>query len=204
MSGSIALASDLPGPPGAPGDTGASGAGATGLWQPSDNGLVAANFDPALCNTNFVPTAGLLHLVRVRLAVDSTISSIKLLTRSPAASGLANAYLGLYSTAGALLASTADVSAGITATGPTSHALSSPLTDQVAGTNYYVGLVIGSGTTMPTIQGPTGGNVSAFLTAATLRAGHIGTGQSALPASFTPANVITTTTASAWFAGLGA
>jgi len=203
MSGRITLASDQPGPAGAPGQVGGAGVGAFGIWTPSENGFVGGNLDPALCATNLLLTAGVMFLTRVRLSVDSTIGSLKVLTRSPAGAGMSNAYLGLYSTAGTLLAQTADVSATLAATAPTSHALTAPLTGQTAGTSYYVGILVGAGTTMPTLLAPVGGFGSALLTAANSRAGQIGTGQTALPASFTPSSINTSVSSLTWCAGLG-
>lgn len=166
------------------GPQGASGTGAQGLWQPSDNLVVGANLDPSACGTNFNVAAGTRYFQRVRLSTDSTISSIKLLSRTPQGAGLANTFVGLYDTAGNLLAQTADVSTALQAGSALSVNLASPLSTQAAGTVFYVGLVVGSGTTMPILQGPQGTNANYGLSGTTLRgAVSVATGHTTLPST---------------------
>lgn len=201
MSGRISLASDRQGAPGNTGSTGPTGSGAAGLFRPSKAGLVAANFDPALCATNATLVGGVLFLQRVELAVDTTISSIKLLTRTPAAAGVTNAFVGLYSITGTLLAQSADVSTAMQSGSPATHALTVPLTGQTAGTEYYVAILIGSATTYPTMQGSAGSFLNSFLSGgANFRSGTLSSGLTALPSTITPSSI---SSGVGIFAGLG-
>jgi hypothetical protein len=105
---------------------------------------------------------------------------------SPAGTGLAGAYFGIYDAAGNLLGSTADQSAAMAAAGVYSAALLAPVT-LAPGTLYRVGLLIGAATTFPGFTGfPT---QSAAFSNAGAAAGKYpsslaaGTGYTALPAS---------------------
>lgn len=190
MSGSQVSLGAARGNTGATGPAGAAGPGADGVWQPAENGLVAAPTDPLFASTQFVAGAGILYLVRVKVAVDSVITNAHALPRTPAGAGLANTYLGVYAVGAStatLLGQTADCSGAVQTGGEVKVALTAPTASQAAGTTLLLGFLCGSGTTMPTIRSVTQGVPNAnFLTGTSpYRTATFGTGQTALPSSIT-------------------
>jgi hypothetical protein len=175
-------------PKGAKGDAGGSGAtgsGAQGLWTPPDNGLVAMNSDPANLTQNLVVSAGIVYLMKVKTHVEAAIASVALAPRSPSGAGLANTFVGVYSVSGStatLIAQSADVSTQMQTTSEQKVVLSAPTAVQPAGTELWVAVLVGSGTTLPTLLGISG-RANMFRTGAGRRILTSGTGQTALPST---------------------
>lgn len=187
MTGSISLASKTPGPPGAKGSTGSTGAGADGLWVPADNGLLAWTMDPVVATSNVTTSAGILYLMRVKMATEAAVSRVGLNLRTTAAAGLANTYVGVYSISGStatLIGGSADISSGVNGvTAPTLYSLAAPTASQAAGTSLFVAFLAGSGTTLPTMIGTTGRSNAFIVAKASYRSLAFGAGLAALPAS---------------------
>lgn len=175
-------------PKGAKGDSGgagATGSGAQGLWTPPDNGLVAMNSDPANLTQNLVVSAGIVYLMKVKMHVESAVASVALAPRSPAGAGLSNTFVGIYSVSGStatLIAQSADVSSQMQTASEQKVPLSSPTPTQAAGTELWVAVLVGAGSTLPTLLG-VAGRANMFRTGAGRRILTSGTGQTALPST---------------------
>lgn len=164
------------------------------IWQPSDSGLLAAPFDPASCSANgSQPASGRLYLIAIPVRSSITISKVTVVI-GVAGSGLTSGqcFLGLYSSTGTLLASTADQSTAFTSTGNISATLTTPYA-AAAGT-YYIGLLV-NGTTSPYFACGTtfGANFTpgnANRTPTTARFGRGPSSQTSLPASVTMSSVV--------------
>lgn len=159
--------------------------------HPSDQNLVAWSFDPAAASSSTViSSAGALHLVKVNLRYSSTITNV-LYEVNTAGATLSSAFVGVYSSAGSLLATSASQTANFTATGFYTAAMTVPITNAAAGT-YWVAFVC-TGTTGPGLARSNnlvsaGAMLNAGLTAANYRFAVNGTGNATLPASITPAS----------------
>lgn len=189
---SLALSAVNKGLKGDTGPVGATGAGAAGIWLPSDNGVAAAPFDPFNATSNTTTSAGILYFSKVKVAQDGVITNVHILPRSPAAAGVANAFLGIYTVSGGtatLLAQTNDISTPMQSASGVKAALSAVTSSITAGTTLLIAVLVGSATTVPTLQtgGPGGGNHN-LTSASPYRFGTFGTGLTALPATFSLAS----------------
>jgi hypothetical protein len=134
-------------------------------WAPGDHGLVTWNGDPVYAAANSVlPTAGQVHHVRVHCPTVFTATNLIIYVVTAGVTLTSGqCFAGLYSSAGALIASTADLSSGATsfATGGsyTFPLASGPFTNQAAG-DYTIAMFF-NGTTGPSIA--RFGNVAANL-----------------------------------------
>jgi hypothetical protein len=91
-------------------------------WIPSDNGYLAAPYDPAIAQTSTVLVAGTLYLVKVAVRYSFTWTNVRFNINTLGAGTSAGSYFGLYSPSGTLLTGSAD--AGSVFTGSTgSHGL---------------------------------------------------------------------------------
>lgn len=125
---------------------------------PSSAGLLAWNFPYAFGNSgsgstgNAAVTGGTLYIAKIPLAAGTVVTNMWFRIAT-AASGITTSqnFGGLYSSAGALLASTADLSTVIgTNTGAIQAALTSPFTIPTSG-NYYIGFFFNAATTEPVL-----------------------------------------------------
>jgi hypothetical protein len=183
-------------------DSGLAAAVFPNFWQPVDNGLLAAPFDPAACAANgSQPLSGALYLVAVPLRAAATISNVHAMIGA-AGSGLTNGrcFFGLYNSTGSLLASTADQSANWATTGNIKSTFTTPYA-AAAGT-YYIAVLV-NGTTAPAFAcgttfgvNFTPGNIN--RTAVTARFARGPSGQTSLPASVTMSS-LTLDATSYWF-----
>lgn len=122
---------------------------------PSSAGLLAWDFPyiQATTNAGAAVTGGTLYLAKIPLAAGTKVTNLWFKI-GVAASGITTGqnFGGLYSSAGALLASTADLSTVIgTNTGAIQAALTSAYTITASG-NYYIGFFFNAGTTEPTLS----------------------------------------------------
>jgi hypothetical protein len=164
------------------------------LVRPQDIGLMGWTANPATgtTTTTYTPAgyAGRLLFWTFRVPVAGNISNINY-SIDVAGAGISNAYLGIYSMAGSLLASCAtDQSANLASVNAHAAALSSLLA--VTPGLYRVGLVIGAMSTGPAFMATGGANAAFFtnlgMTVANYMAGYSGAlnAFTALPSSFTP------------------
>ena len=164
------------------------------LVRPQDIGLMGWTANPATgtTTTTYTPAgyAGRLLFWTFRVPVAGNISNINY-SIDVVGAGISNAYLGIYSMAGSLLASCAtDQSANLASVNAHAAALSSLLA--VTPGLYRVGLVIGAMSTGPAFMATGGANAAFFtnlgMTVANYMAGQSGAlnAFTALPSSFTP------------------
>lgn len=161
-------------------------------WVPGDHAMVSWSFDPVVAQGNtVVPTAGLLYLVRVHCPAVFTATNVHLYVQAAGATLTSGqCFAGLYTSAGTLVASTADLSSGsqsfATSGAYTFPLAGGPYANQAAG-DYYVGFFF-NGTTGPSIV--RGGNIAgnlpnALLTSGNYRQAQANTGQTtAMPSTF--------------------
>jgi hypothetical protein len=180
---------------GTPGSWARAGAAASaGDVQPQDVGLMGWTANPAVATTaagyKASAYAGRLLFWTFKVQAAGSIRSIDYAVKI-AGIGLADAYFGIYSMAGALLRPcTVDQSANLSQVNAHSAALSSPL--HVAAGLYRVGLVIGAMKAAPSFMAVRSADLGTLtnlgMSPAQYLAGCYGApGQyRALPASFTP------------------
>lgn len=159
------------------------------FWVPSDNGLLAANYDPANASGAAGLTAGKLYLARFSIHADVTISNLLVAVATAGSGASTTSFAGLYSSAGALLTGSSDIGSLLTSTGVITLPLTTPQAI-AAGSFVWAAICVNLATTQPTLR--TCGNaqfaIFANQTGATARAALAGTGHSSLPASITPSS----------------
>jgi hypothetical protein len=158
-------------------------------WLPSDHGYLAWAYDVANASGTTNLAAGALMLVKVKLPVAATITNVVCHLAGPGATLTAGQNLAaLFDATGARLGITADQSAAWTTVGPKAMALTAPVAAPAGA--YYVGLLF-NGTTTPAFSRSVAASATtianAGLTGAAFRFASSGTGQTAMPASFSPA-----------------
>jgi hypothetical protein len=173
--------------------------GQAGQFQPGDQGLIAWTHDPLIVfnNTTNAITAGVVYLMAIVVPVAATVTNLyTALNSQTTPAGLTNSFAGIYSTAGTRLAVTNNVSTPWQSIGLSTLPLSS--TYAITPGRYYIGIVVGGATTVPTFSrsGGTFGsspvyNVGGTAASANFRCGSILTGQTSLPTSITMASVTT-------------
>lgn len=136
------------------------------------------------------PTSGTTYSIRCYVPANCTLTSI-VMRVATIGSGLTSGQnlVGVYSAAGAQLGITSDQTTTWAGTpGSKTMALSTPIS-LTGGTYIYI-VVLSVGATPPTFNRTTNsGTENMGLTGAAIRWGVITTSQTALPASFTPANI---------------
>jgi hypothetical protein len=149
----------------------------------ADHGFLTWSVDASVASSSTAPTAGVLNLVRVRLPVAGTVTNV-CTSIGTAGASLTASYAGLYTASGTRVGVTADQSTSWTSGGYKEMALSS--TYSAAAGLYYVGLLVGTATTVPAFSRSTASaSANAGLAAPNLRFATSGTGLTALPASVT-------------------
>lgn len=161
-----------------------------GAWLPSDNGLVAATFDPAIAQGASAPTKGTLYLARLSIHANVTITNL-LVGMSTAGSGTSTGtFVGLYNSSGTLLTGSSDLASSFTgATGNLTLALTTPQA-LTAGTFVWAAILTNLATTQPTMRTCGNGTFAAFAgqTASVARFAINGTSITSLPGTITPSS----------------
>ncbi|MEU6376823.1 hypothetical protein [Streptomyces sp. NPDC046909] len=159
-------------------------------FRADDYGLITWTDPPtALSGSGFSLVAGQVYLSKLKIVNRSTVvSNIKYLVTAAQAGGTSGQnFVGLYSSSGTLLASSADQTTNFSTTGEKTAAITA---QTLAVGSYYVAWLANHTTTAPSVAG--GGGNSALnnfgLTAATGRFLNTGAGNTALPASITLAS----------------
>lgn len=162
------------------------------VWQPSDMGLISWTHDPMAAAGSAASASGTIYFMKVAVRRRTAITNV-LVTVTGAGSGLTAGQnlVGLYNAAGTKLAESADQSTAFTTTGPKTIPLATP--QMVAPGHYYVA-VMSNGTTPASLMYTTAQNAAALNLGGSLRFLNI-TGQTSLPASFTPGSAGTGTNA---------
>jgi len=163
--------------------------GLTGVWQPSDNGLLGASWDPSISTQGGLMTAGTVYLIKIQPRINQTISNLWWSLNTLGAGASTGCFTGLYSSAGTELSGSADIASQLTtAIGLVQCPLLTPQPVTV-GNFYWAAIVENLATTQATLWrgvAPQQGNSN--LTAATFKYATNGTAASVLPASITPAS----------------
>ena len=157
-------------------------------WLPGDNALLLANGDPDTAGVNSsLLTAGTVYLAKLTARSPLTVTNLWFGLTVAGTLTSAGSFAGLYSSAGTLLSGSADIVTQLTgATGGISVPLTAP--QAVAGGAFvWAALLVNLSVTQPTMSRGQGGSLPDLnLTPAAFRFAVNGTGQTTLPASFTP------------------
>ncbi|MGW4981948.1 hypothetical protein [Streptomyces mirabilis] len=171
-------------------------------WEPTDHSLLAWSFDPISATSSATVTTGVVQLIEVILRQAATINNV-IVQVAIAGSTLTSGQnlVGLYDSTGTRRGVSSDQTTNWGAAGTYTAALTAPYS--AAAGKYWVAIV-SNGTTSPAFARSTGiastsTMVNVGLTAATTRFGTIGTGQTTLPATITPASIANAIT-SFWLA----
>lgn len=166
------------------------GTGPNTPWLPSDNGLLAAAGDPLDATAANALIAGSQYLFRITVRVPTLISSLWFLPSVAGVGASTGTFAGLLSPAGALLTTSADCAAALSATAPAQVAMGTPQLAQ-PGAPLIGALVVNQATSQVNLRcgvGATGGPVNVGLTAANARYAINGTGLAAITAFAPGAN----------------
>lgn len=175
---------------------------ALGENTPSAHGVAAWCYDPALAVNSTQLTAGTLYLSRVNIAAAINVTKLYWWVANTGSGATASQnWLGLYNSAGTLLASVNVDTGFASATLKTSTITSTALT---AGSFVWVAMLFNASVT-PTVtrgSGWTGVDTAANigLTAATYRFAKNGTALTTLPSTITPSSNVGTDFAGPWVA----
>lgn len=149
------------------------------------NGLLGATFDPLLANVSAgASTAGVLLAAKAIIDQAGPVTSVEYLVAAGGAGLTAGQCgIGVYSSAGALLGQTGDLSVVLASTGYRGSLLTAPTPVLPTGSYVYVAL-LWNGTTSPQLRGVSSAAavVNISLTA-NFRFGSGGSGLTALPAT---------------------
>lgn len=116
------------------------------LSTAASNQLIAWTFDPTMTNNPYTPGQGKCLVAKTYVDVVGTVGNFYSYVIT-AGSGLANCFMGLYNSAGALLGQTADISTKLQSTGNITAAISpSAYTGLTTGQQIFLVLLLGSGT----------------------------------------------------------
>lgn len=174
-----------------------------GLWLPSDSGFIAAAYDQAGTTNSTLTVSGTVYLTRVVVRAATTINKLLVGVATAASSVTANEnFLGLFNSAGTLVASTAagTLDTMITSSGIVPATLSSPYS---AAAGYYWVAFLNNATTPATLSRASGASLSIAnggAVASAYRFAVNGTAQTALPASITPGSNTTAGAFTMWAA----
>lgn len=158
------------------------------LFSPADHNLLSWTMDPALPTGGTILAAGVLHMARIKLPEDSSVTNLIACVTTGGSTLTAGQNFGaLYTSTGTRIAITADQSSSWTGAGAKTMALAGGPYALTAGT-YYAAL-LANGTTPPTFlrgHGTSTSTLNIGLTAGTgARSLTSGTGQTTPPASVT-------------------
>lgn len=176
-----------------------------GDYLPGDSGMLEWNFDPAgASSTGVICVTNKVALARINVRTPITVSNVIFCVNTAGSSLTANQnFVGVYSSAGALLGSSAagSLDSKVTSTGVITQALASPV---ACGPGFYWVAMMYNGTTPPIVATAPNSlvNANAGLTAAFYRWATNGTGTTALPASVTPSSNGTGSGAVAFWVGV--
>lgn len=164
---------------------------------PAANALLAWNGDPTTASGSNSLATGVLLLQRIMVPATMTFTNLWFYIGTAGATLTANENLvGLYSSAGSLLSGSADQSTAWTSIGAKEIALTTPQTVTGGAGVFVWAAALGNGTTMPVMAAfpvnSTAALVNIGTSAATTRFASTGTSLTALPSSFTPSGLATT------------
>lgn len=120
-----------------------------GGTQPADNGLLAWTAATDSCTATLGPTAGTLYLMKIWMPADTYTDLWTFLTSGGAGYAAGENWIGIYDTAGNLVASTNDITSLLGSTGAVRAPLAAQYVNPTDG-QMYVGLLLNA-TTMPSL-----------------------------------------------------
>lgn len=171
-------------------------------------GMLAYNYDPVAVNGGAGMISGSVYLCKVPWPATKTVTNVcTLISTGGATLTAAQNLMGIYSSAGVLLATTVDQSVAWLTNGFNQAALTAPTSIPGGAGQYIYVAIMFNGTTAPQICKPVNNNLTGGstnngnLSAANLRWGTIATGRTTLPASVTMSS-LAAGTAGAFFAGV--
>jgi hypothetical protein len=158
-------------------------------WAPADDGLLAASMDPMSAGSTQVMTAGTVYLMKINIRSSITATNVVFAVTTAGSGASTGSFAGLYNSAGTLLSGSADNGASLV----TAQTVVTPLTTPqvlAASTFVWVVLLVNLAVTQPSLakSAVSSGGANINLAAASFRVAANGTGQTALPASITPAS----------------
>lgn len=186
------------------GNTFLPGISVTAPWIPADSGLLVANMDPLFATGASSMVAGVVYLQKLVARQAMTLTDLVYYVNTAASGTSSGSFVGLYSSAGALLSGSADIETYLLGTGMKAIALTTPQ-PLTAGQVVWAAIVENMSGTQPKLQcnGVSSGVSNINLTAAHYRFANYATGsQVALPPSITPASELIAPTTLPWVAGL--
>jgi hypothetical protein len=160
------------------------------LPTPDQQGWLAWNYDPVYCSNASNLTTQTVAVARIVLPTAITVTNIAIYAVNAGATLTSGqSFIGLYDATGTRQAVSADQSAAWVSSGLKTVAMTTPYS-AAAGT-YFVALLCNGTTPMGPARTNSSGAIiaNAGLTAATFRFGIAASGQTALPASFTPSSM---------------
>lgn len=119
-------------------------------WGPADAGFKAWAYDPSIAGTGQVGGTGILYLARMPIRQATTISSLLFYVFTAGAT-LTNVGVGLYTAAGALLASTVNAGNATAAQWQTVGLKTVAITPQAVAAGAYYAAYWATGTTQPAL-----------------------------------------------------
>lgn len=169
-----------------------------GLLAPADFGLKAMSYDPGRVEAAGTLATGNVRLIRIPVPRTITVASLVIyIGTAGAALTAGQSRAGIYTSAGVLIAQTADMSTAWTTVGEKVMALTvvsgQSLTLSGSPTAYVFGAVYSVGTTPPAFGRPALGLDAALMnrgrTGFAVRAGSHGTATTTLPATLTAGTI---------------
>ena len=157
-------------------------------WQPSDNDLLMAAWDPGLSPATTQLMVGVLYLVRLTAREDITVSKLWWNVFTAGAGTSHGSFSGIYDAGGRLVASSSDIGSALTAVGPVAVTLATPY-GMYRGQPVWAAILSNLATAQPFLAKGTGGQSLAEaggLTVAEARFATNGSGLTTLPASIAP------------------
>jgi hypothetical protein len=168
--------------------------------QPSIQGLLAWSYDSEIAGSTNLLTSGTVYLTKMVLPEPITVTNVHLTVETAGSTLTAGQnLLGLYSSSGARLGVSADMTAAFGSSGFKTGVLTAPVSITTAG--VYYAAVLSVGTTPITVASSPGlqATFNANVTGATLRHAIAATAQTSLPNPITMSSN-TSTGVSPWMA----
>lgn len=130
-------------------------------WGPADAGYKAWAYDPSIAQTGQVGGTGILYLARMPIRQATTISSLLFYVWGAGAT-LTNVGVGLYTAAGALLASTVNAGNATAAQWQAVGLKAVAITPRAVAAGFYYAAYWATGTTQPAMlrSGSTGSGIN--------------------------------------------
>jgi len=169
-------------------------------WEPSDNGLLAANASLDAVGNTFTPVAGTVYLGKIWARAPLTVTALAYQVRTAGVGASSGSFVGAYSSAGVLLSQSADIGANLLTANDYSSTLGAP--QPIPGGSFFWAAFLSNLATTQAVLNTYAASSFTIpnmgLAPATARAATFGAGLTSLPASFTP-SALTPAGVPIWF-----